>query len=159
MNEPARKTQKPHLEAVSDDHSKDSGVFVETNDEHLFKGGGGGPPQPPKTSEGPGMLFYTGLILVLISGFALSKDAATATYRQKLISFGELRVSLELMFMATGFSLLFTAIGVMQARHAARRIERQSGNQVKSLTAKRLDKVSDGDLLAVICNYFSTIFH
>jgi hypothetical protein len=158
MNEPARKTQKPHLEAVPDDASKDSRIFEKTQDEHQFKRGGGGPPQPPKNSEGLGMLFYVGLILILISGFALSKDPATSTYRQNLLSFGELRVSLELMFMAIGLSLLFAAIGVMQARHAARRIERQSGNQVRSMTAKRLDNVSDRDLLSVICKYFSSIF-
>lgn len=160
MNEPLPKPQKTHLEAVEDDASQESGVFLESqiSDEHHLKGSGGGPPHTPNTSERPGMLFYSGLILVLLSGFSLSKDPAATTYRQELFSFGEFRVSLELMFMAIGLSLLFTAIGVMQARHAARKIERQSGNLVKSMTAKRLDKVSDGDLLEVVCNYFATIF-
>lgn len=152
MNEPAKKSERTHLTAVPDDLRTEE----EPADSCQFKGGCGGPPH--KTAAGPGMLFYIGLVLVLISGFALSKDPATATYRQQLLSLGELRVSLELMFMAIGLSMLFTAVGLMQARHTAAKIERQSGNQIRSMSAKRLEKVSDDTLLSVFTNYFSTLF-
>lgn len=157
MKEPAKEDRKLPLEAVSDEAADHRKTLQQDQIDEDFRVGGGGSP-PPKNSEAPGLLFYFGLILVIVSGFALSRDPATASYRQHLFSIGEIRVSFELMVMALGLSMFFTSIGLMQARHAARKIERQTNNQVRSLHAKRLDKVSDDELLAIICKYFSNIF-
>jgi hypothetical protein len=153
MNEPVRSSETPALRALPQEASA-----LEIEPSESFDGGGGPPPANAKSSAGFWILFFFGLLLILVSSFALSKDPATANHYHHPLSFGEVRVSLELAVFAIGCGCLCTSLALLRTYFVARIVEYKTGGKVKSIRSKRLEKVSDEDIFAVIARYVGELF-
>ena len=152
MNEPLKSSQA-NLKAVPD-----QALLDEESGACGHPQGSGSPPVFPDNAPiGLLMLLAFGLALIALSGFALAHDPATEIYRQNSFTLGKLRVSFELLLMTIGCGCTFTPLSLLAARFRARKVERLSSGKVKSMKAKRLDKVSDQDILSTIANYISNL--
>lgn len=148
MNEPARSSNTPALRALPQES-----LAGETNHSERFDGGGGEPPSNTKSSAGYWMLFVFGATLMVLSGFALSKDPAAAAYYQHFSWLGGLRVNFEQGILVIGGACSFTALAILREHSSAKRIEQGSDRKIRSFRAKRLEKLSDYDIFTVIAKY------
>lgn len=87
---------------------------------------------------------------MMLSGFALSKDPAAATYYQHFSWLGGLRVNFEQAILVIGGACSFTALAILREHSVAKKVEQGSKGKIKSIRAKRLEKLSDYDIFTVI---------
>ena len=154
MNEPAKTKQERKLSAVPDDVQSE----VQETDE-IASGFKGGFVPPPSRGAGVWFFFCLGLLLIAASAWIMTIDPATKTYHQKpFLFFDEMRVSLEHFTMLLGCACFFTSLGYWRARRVARKVERDSKGQVRSMGAKRLDKMSDDGMLDAVGRYLAFLF-
>jgi hypothetical protein len=154
MQEPSRHCEEPDLKLVA---SEASPVIPEKEVTTSYAGGGGGPPLM-KDNSGLWMFCAVGCVMIVLSLLALWKEPATATYHQAhSISFGDLRVFCELLFLVIGSACLATAGTCLRAQAQARKVEKGTDGRVKSLRAKKLEHVSDDSIFQTIGNYISAL--
>ncbi len=151
MNDPVESSNTPALRALPQES-----LAGKTNHSESFDGGGGEPPSKRKSSAGYWMLFGFGAILMMLSGFALSKDPAAATYYQHFSWLGGLRVNIEQAILVIGGACSFTALAILREHSIAKRIEQGSEGKIKSFRARRLEKLSDYDIFTVIAKYIGS---
>lgn len=155
MQQPEREIHsRPHLEALPGD---DATAAVDS--QPVGYAGGGGPPSAPlPRGWGLWLVCAIGVIMASLSMFALSKETMTG-----LDYFGphwpprlaDLRVWAEFVLLIIGSACMFTSLVCIHAKWAAKKLE--ANQQVKSLRAKRLDKMSHGTIFGVICNYIGAM--
>ncbi len=155
MNQPEREIcHKPHLQAIADDE-----LTAASDSRPVGYDGSGDPPSTsPSGNWGLWFVCAIGIIMASLAMVALSKETLTG-----LDYFGhhwpprlaDLRVWAEFVLLITGSACMFTALACLQAKWSARKLE--ADLQVKSLRAKRLDKMSDGTIFGIICNYIGAM--
>ncbi|MBA3857698.1 MAG: hypothetical protein C0507_12385 [Cyanobacteria bacterium PR.3.49] len=154
LQEPT-KFKPEELKVVADENLRSEIVKPETT---CFDGGSTPPPVSRKNSDGLWLLLSFGAILIGLGAFILSHDPAAATYRQHSLSIAGFRVSCELIVLWIGCGCAFTAAILLWARFKAGKLERISAGRVKNMQAKRLEKVSDGDVFSIIASYVGRLF-
>jgi len=152
LQEPLKKHHEDRLKLAEDDQSSQEDFQSTCFD------GGSTPPPVQKNSDGLWLLLICGLLMMAAAAFFLTHDPAAETYRQYHFTFGNFRVSSELVLLAIGCGCTFTPLTLLFARHKAGAVERKSGGRIKSMKAKRLEKVSEGDILSIISNYVENLF-
>lgn len=146
MQEPLSKREKPNLSVVADT---------------TFDGGGGGPPSrlAAKNARLLWALALLGAIITTFGLYLLAVDPNSSDHFQPhWPNLSDLRFYAELLVFSIGSGCLVTALACMKAKHKARFIERQSSGKVASLEARKLDKISDRNIFAIVGEFVSNSF-
>jgi len=157
MYEPCQDDEEPSVEGLSKEIPH--GVTESTS---AYDGGGGGPGKPTmmKDARGLWVIFAIGSILIAISLAALSRDPGVWTYCQLYpFSFLQWRVFFELLLLIVGCGCFFVSLTCLMARSQARKLEKGSDGRVKSLRAKRQEKISDASIFGIIGEYIGALLN
>ncbi len=154
MNQPNRRKDTPVLKSVEnlDIEGVDHGELA-------VKNGSGGPPAPPYKSDTFDLWFtlVIGLILTITFAFLLSHDPAAQTYglpsNSWLPGWARIRVFFELSVLAVGFGCFFIPATSLILIYKARKIERLSNKQIRSLHAKKLESAACEKNASMITKY------
>ncbi|MBS1955223.1 MAG: hypothetical protein JST89_13635 [Cyanobacteria bacterium SZAS-4] len=154
MQTPRKQADKPSLIVLPEQPDL---AHVDREQQTSFDGGGGPPNLPIMKDAGVLWVFCIfGVILFAIGVLALSVDPATARFRQtNLPSFGDLRISCELLLVVVGTGFIFPSITCLRALSKARKVEKETDGRVKSLSARKLEKISDSSISGIMGNYIA----
>jgi len=164
MHEPSKQAEQPNLKLVSSEPALAATAATAAEQTSFAGGGGGGGGGTQITVYRPLMkdikalwtICAIGSIMVVISLLALWKDPAAATYKHNFF-FTDCRVSCELLLLLVGSACFVTAISCLRALAQARKLEKGSHGRVKSLPAKRLEKMSDDSFFGIIGSYIAAL--
>ena len=157
MHTPKKRAEEPNLTVVPESATQ---LTNSDEEQQITFGSGGGPPNQSlmKVTGVLWVFFAFGALLVAISLVALSNDPATSTYRQSFLpSFGDFRIFCELSFLVVGSACMFPSIVCLRALARARKIEKGADGRVKSLRAKKLEKISDDGILGIVGTYIAAL--
>lgn len=155
MAQPLRKPEHEHLQPIELEAKNGHVAITEDSEDALCFGGGNTPPPAGSDNFLLWCFLCIGCVLICFGLFALAHDSAVNDYAKGTFSLGSLRVSFEQLITIVGCGCAFTSFAVLRARHAARKIETETKGRVKSLKAKRLEKLSEMSVLEMIVGYVS----
>ncbi len=147
--EPNRKKRNaPDLKLV-----KAAELAESVNKNNSFDGGGAKPPSTETHKKDPFKLleiFVWGLIMLLISLCNLNAESTSAELHRNLLP--SMRIWAWDFGIISGSAIMATAVAIYIGMLRAERIEKGLDGKLKSLGAKRLEKMSIKDILSIIGN-------